>query len=291
MCGVCGCSHTHDDGLEHGHTHDDPSVEHGSHEHEGVGPDHTHDEHAGGHGHTHDHGGGHEGAGRGWTHDHGVSPSSVIRIEQDLLAQNDRFADRNRAWLKHRQVLGINMVSSPGAGKTTLLAKTISMLEGRWPLAVIVGDQQTSRDADRLRETGVQAHQINTGRGCHLDAHMIDHALMAIEMPDRGILFIENVGNLVCPADFDLGEALRVVLLSVTEGEDKPIKYANIFAKADLMLLTKVDLLPYVDFREEECLELARRVNPRLACLRLSARTGEGMETWLSWLEEAHAKH
>jgi hydrogenase nickel incorporation protein HypB len=208
----------------------------------------------------------------------------LLRLEQDLLAHNQRFADANRQWFEARGVLALNLVSSPGSGKTSLLARTLEALRGEMPLAVIEGDQQTSRDADRLRATGAPAIQINTGKGCHLDAHMVGHAFESLTLPEGGVLFIENVGNLVCPAGFDLGEAHKVVVLSVTEGEDKPLKYPNMFAAADLLLLNKIDLLPHLDFDLGQCLEYARRVNPDLAVLRLSARTGEGLADWLDWL-------
>jgi hydrogenase nickel incorporation protein HypB len=177
------------------------------------------------------------------------------------------------------------MVSSPGSGKTSILVRTITDLGGRWPVAVIEGDQQTSNDAERIRATGAQAVQINTGKGCHLDAHMVGHALERLSMEPGGLLFIENVGNLVCPAAFDLGEACKVVVLSVTEGEDKPLKYPDMFAAADLMLLNKSDLLPHLDFDLDACLAAALRVNPRIQILTVSARTGEGLGAFYAWIE------
>jgi len=201
-----------------------------------------------------------------------------------LLAYNQGFADVNRRLFEARGLLALNLVSSPGSGKTSLLARTLEALREEMPLAVIEGDQQTSRDADWLRATGVPAVQVNTGKGCHLDAHMVGHALEALALSEGGVLFIENVGNLVCPAGFDLGEAHKVVVLSVTEGEDKPLKYPNMFAAADLLLLNKTDLLPHLDFDVEQCLEYARRINPDLVVLQLSARTGEGLTAWLDWL-------
>jgi hydrogenase nickel incorporation protein HypB len=208
----------------------------------------------------------------------------LVRLEQDLLAYNQGFADANRRWFEARGILALNLVSSPGSGKTSLLARTLEALREEMPLAVIEGDQQTSRDADRLRATGVPAIQVNTGKGCHLDAHMVGHALEGVALPEGGVLFVENVGNLVCPAGFDLGEAHKVVVLSVTEGEDKPLKYPNMFAAADLLLLNKIDLLPHLDFDVGQCLEYARRINPDLGILQLSARTGEGVNAWLDWL-------
>jgi hydrogenase nickel incorporation protein HypB len=216
----------------------------------------------------------------------------MVSIEQNILAKNDRFAADNRVWFAEHGVLALNLVSSPGAGKTTLLTRTLNALRDRdrWPLAVIEGDQQTSHDAERIRATGVPAVQINTGKGCHLDAHMIAHALPRLSLSDAGILFIENVGNLVCPAAFDLGEACKVAILSVTEGEDKPLKYPDMFAAAELMLLNKTDLLPYVDFDVARCGEYARRVNPRIEILPISARSGAGLDAWLDWVERRHPR-
>lgn len=237
------------------------------------------------HSHSHEHGPSH-------VHGPGIAPHShapsgrLIAIEQDILAKNAGFAAENRQLFALRGVFALNLVSSPGSGKTTLLGKTVQALGDEFPVAVIGGDQQTANDAERIRAAGAPAVQINTGKGCHLDAHGVGHALDQLPLPEGGILFIENVGNLVCPADFDLGEAHKVVVLSVTEGEDKPLKYANMFAAADLMLLNKIDLLPYVDFDVAQCLDYARRVNPALQILQLSARTGEGMTIWLDWLRQ-----
>jgi hydrogenase nickel incorporation protein HypB len=214
-----------------------------------------------------------------------MTQARMVQIEQDILAKNDAFAADNRRYLAERGVFALNLVSSPGSGKTTLLTRTIAALHGRMDIAVIEGDQQTSFDADRIRATGAAAVQINTGKGCHLDAHMVGHALEELRLPDEGVLFIENVGNLVCPASFDLGEAHKVVILSVTEGEDKPLKYPNMFHAADLMLLNKVDLLPYLEFDVEQCVAYARRVNPDIAVLRVSAARGDGIGEWLDWIE------
>jgi hydrogenase nickel incorporation protein HypB len=215
-----------------------------------------------------------------------VEPTAPRRvaIEQDLLAGNDARAAANRRVFAAAGVLALNFVSSPGAGKTTLLVRTIELLAGRLPLAVIEGDQQTSRDAERIRATGAPAVQINTGKGCHLDARMVHAALARLPLARGGLLLIENVGNLVCPAAFDLGEAHKVVMLSVTEGEDKPLKYPDMFRAADLMLLTKCDLLPYLDFDVDEAEAHARRVNPGLRVIRVSATHGRGMDEWLEWL-------
>jgi hydrogenase nickel incorporation protein HypB len=214
-----------------------------------------------------------------------------VHVEEDILSKNNAYAERNRALWRSRGVFAVNLVSSPGAGKTTLLVRTIGTLAGRVPLAVIEGDQQTSNDADRIRAAGAPAIQINTGKGCHLDAHMVGHAYEELPQTRDSLLLIENVGNLVCPAEFDLGEAHKVVILSVTEGEDKPLKYPNMFAASDLMVLTKVDLLPYLDFDVERCVAYARRVNPRIRVLQLSATKGAGLDDWLAWLEAgvAHA--
>ncbi|MHB1281423.1 MAG: hydrogenase nickel incorporation protein HypB, partial [Acidithiobacillus sp.] len=200
-------------------------------------------------------------------------------------AKNQRHADANRRYLAERGIFALNLVSSPGSGKTTLLVRTVEALQHRLPVAVIEGDQQTGRDAERIRATGVAALQINTGKGCHLDAHMVGHALEQLQPVADGVLFIENVGNLVCPAAFDLGEAHKVVVLSVTEGEDKPLKYPDMFHAADLMLLNKVDLLPYLEFDVDACIDYARRINPKLAVLQVSATRGDGMAAWLEWIE------
>ncbi|MDP2752195.1 MAG: hydrogenase nickel incorporation protein HypB [Rhodocyclaceae bacterium] len=207
-----------------------------------------------------------------------------ILIEQDLLARNNAYAEKNRARLSARGILALNLMSSPGSGKTTLLVKTIEQLDGL--VAVIEGDQQTSLDADRIRATGAAAIQINTGKGCHLDAHAVGHALDDLPLVDGGVLMIENVGNLVCPAAFDLGEAYRVVILSVTEGDDKPLKYPDIFRTAALVLFSKCDLLPYVDFNVDSAIENARHINPDVEVIRLSVKTGEGMDEWLAWIKQ-----
>ena len=213
----------------------------------------------------------------------------MVRIEQDILAKNDGYAAENRRYLKDHGMLALNLVSSPGSGKTTLLVETIRALSSETPVAVIEGDQQTDNDAARIRETGAPALQINTGKGCHLDAHMVGHALETLKPEDGAVLFIENVGNLVCPASFDLGEAHKVAILSVTEGEDKPLKYPDMFAAADVMLLSKIDLLPHLDFDAERCIENARKINPQIKTLTVSARSGEGMESWLDWIRETRA--
>jgi hydrogenase nickel incorporation protein HypB len=222
------------------------------------------------------------------SHIPGMSQSRAISIERDILSKNNGFAEANRALLQAADIFALNLVSSPGSGKTSLLVRAMTELQQRWPVAVIEGDQQTSRDTDRIRATGVPAVQINTGKGCHLDAHMVGHALDHLPLPQGGVLFIENVGNLVCPAAFDLGEAHKIVVLSVTEGEDKPLKYPDMFAAADLMLLNKIDLLPHLDFDMQACLAAAARANPGIAVLPVSARTGEGLAAFYTWIAARH---
>jgi len=244
--------HVHADGTIHSHAH---------------GNDEVHD-----HIHTPAH-----------AHASGLGTKRMVQIEQDILAKNNAYAEQNRHHLAERGIFALNLVSSPGSGKTTLLCKTIAMLVGQ-TVAVIEGDQQTSQDAERIRATGAPAIQINTGRGCHLDAHMVGHAMEKLALAKDCLLMIENVGNLVCPAAFDLGEAHKVVILSVTEGEDKPIKYSDIFRAASLMLLNKIDLLPHLDFDVDAAIGFARRVNPQIRVIRISATSGEGMGEWLDFL-------
>jgi hydrogenase nickel incorporation protein HypB len=278
MCTTCGCGSA------------EPGFEGGAHDHaeasaSGTLPGHSH-EHALAHASAHEHA--HDAfrieSGFAPTHAPGLDATRMLRIEQDILAKNDGYAAHNRAFLRERGIFALNLVSGPGAGKTVLLVKTIQALGERHVISVIEGDQQTSRDAERIRATGARAVQINTGKGCHLDAHMVGHALTQLEPPQNAILMIENVGNLVCPAAFDLGEAHKVVLLSVTEGEDKPLKYPDMFRRASLMLLGKIDLLPHLDFDVGRCIDNAHRTNPDLAVIAVSALTGEGMAQWLDWL-------
>ena len=295
MCSVCGCGqgetrieghdhphehehvHTHADGTTHSHVHPH------DHGHDPLHPDEAPHEHA----HYKVHQGDlHYGLGPAHAHVPGLSQLRMVQIEQDILSKNNAYATENRQYFAEHGLFAINLVSSPGSGKTTLLVKTIEALAGRVPVAVVEGDQQTSHDADRIRATGAAAVQVNTGKGCHLDAHMVGHAIERLDLADDSLLMIENVGNLVCPAAFDLGEAHKVVILSVTEGEDKPLKYPDMFHAADLMILNKVDLLPYVSFDVDKSIEYARRINPKLAVLKVSATTGEGMERWLAWLTE-----
>lgn len=213
------------------------------------------------------------------------SGARLIRIEKELLDKNSRIAEANRLFFSDNETFVINLLSSPGSGKTALLARTAKDLNSHFPIAVIEGDQQTSTDAERVREAGVPAIQINTGKVCHLDAHMIRRAVKHLDVSRHGVLFIENVGNLVCPAEFDLGEDHKVVVMSVTEGEDKPLKYPQMFAAADLMLLNKTDLLPYLVFDVNRCVEFARRVNPSIEIFEISATSGLGLPRWYDWIE------
>ena len=231
----------------------------------------------------------HFGAGPAHAHAPGLTQSQMVKIERDILGKNDARADDNRRVLAARGIFALNLVSSPGSGKTTLLVRTLTELAGRVRAAVIEGDQQTEFDAERIRATGVPALQINTGKGCHLDADMVGRALAQMELADDSLLLIENVGNLVCPSAFDLGEAHKVAILSVTEGEDKPLKYPDMFAAADLMLLNKVDLLPHLTFDVERAIGYARRVNPDIEVIRTSSTSGEGIAEWIAWLERGMA--
>ncbi|MFH5232597.1 hydrogenase nickel incorporation protein HypB [Antrihabitans spumae] len=284
MCATCGCgddggavitlagegSHSHD-GHTHEHSHDH---EHTDHDH-----DHVHDHsHVHEHSHAHDHTDEH-------THDHSHDHATeTITLEQKVLAKNDLLAERNRGWFAGRGIVALNMMSSPGAGKTTLLVRTIGDLAATRPIAVVEGDQETMLDAERIEATGASVVQINTGAGCHLDAEMLQNALTALDPPAGALLFVENVGNLVCPALFDLGERSRVVVISVTEGADKPLKYPHMFAAADLVLVNKSDLLPYVDFDLETFEKYARSINPGVEMMTVSATTGAGMDQWYAWV-------
>jgi len=268
MCTVCGCGEGETRIEDHEHAHD-----HGHHHHHEHAHEHQHGKH------THDYG-----QGPAHAHAPGLSQTRMLQIEEDILGKNNEYAAANRRWFAERGILALNLVSSPGSGKTTLLTRSIDDLKEELKLSVIEGDQQTANDADRIRETGVKALQINTGKGCHLDGHMVGHALETLKPEDGSVLFIENVGNLVCPAAFDLGEAHKVAILSVTEGEDKPIKYPDMFHAADLMLLNKIDLLPYVQFDVDKCIEYAHRVNPNIKVLQVSAASGEGMDSWYQWI-------
>ena len=273
MCETCGCSESGEFKIHDLHHH---------HDHE---PIHDH-EHNHGHSHNHDYGHehSHEHDGVSHSHEHDHPHQKVINLNVDILSDNNRLAQLNRRFFEGRKVLCLNLVSSPGSGKTSILEKTIQALISTRKIAVIEGDQQTLLDAERIEKSGAPAIQINTGSGCHLDARMVELALEKLEVESGSILFIENVGNLVCPAMFDLGESKRVVVISVTEGEDKPLKYPYMFQSSHLCLINKSDLLPYVDFNTEKAIEYARSVNPKLEFILVSAKTGEGMDLWYEWL-------
>jgi hydrogenase nickel incorporation protein HypB len=274
MCDTCGCGqpgnvvtitkpgdeiheHTHD-GNTHSHSHD-----HEHHDH------HHHDDHKN---HVH--------------HDHSYNHGRVLQVEQDVLQKNNLMAERNRGYFNGRKVLALNLVSSPGSGKTSILEKTILALKNEISISVIEGDQQTMRDANRIYQTGAPVVQVNTGNGCHLDADMIHKAVHKLDLPEKSILIIENVGNLVCPALFDLGEEKKIVIISVTEGDDKPLKYPTMFSVSDICLINKTDLLPYVDFDIQKCRDYALQVNHHLKFFEVSARTDQGLETWYEWLRK-----
>ncbi len=272
MCATCGCGDTAatkitnlqngEEKILRGRDHDDSHAH--SHEH-----------------HDHDHG--------SHPHHHGAD-GKIIPLEQAVLAKNDLLAAQNRAWFAGREILALNLVSSPGSGKTSLLERSIRDLQSEMQFFVVEGDQATSHDGARIRATGAAAVQINTGTGCHLEAGMIARAMEELKPGFGSTLMIENVGNLVCPALFDLGERAKVAILSVTEGEDKPLKYPHMFRAAEVMILNKIDLLPHLDLDLDLALENARRVNPRATVLQVSARTGEGMEHWYGWLRQAAAQ-
>ena len=219
------------------------------------------------------------------THSHQHGHKSVIEIEKDILSENNLLAQRNRGYLDAKNILAINLVSSPGSGKTALLEKTLTDLKSVYNFAVIEGDLQTTNDADRIHATGTKVVQINTGKGCHLDAHMVMHAIQDMKLANDTVLFIENVGNLVCPAMFDLGETERVVIISVTEGDDKPLKYPDMFYSSNLCIINKTDLLPYVSFSMEKVKANALKINPALTIIELSCTSGDGLQEWYKWLK------
>jgi len=272
MCDTCGCS-TDGGAVLRKPGQSDYHVHVNEHEHE---HEHAHGEH-----HSHEHG----------DHHHHEGSGRKVLLEQDVLQKNNLLAERNRGYFEARKIFALNFLSSPGSGKTSLLEKIIPALKQHFPVAVIEGDQQTTNDADRIQALGVPVIQINTGSGCHLDALMVNRAMKELEMEDHSLLCIENVGNLVCPALFDLGEALKVVIISVTEGDDKPLKYPTMFHEADICLLNKIDLLPYVEFDAAKCRENAMRVNHHLEWFELSAKTGEGLAALQEWLEGKMVQH
>ena len=271
MCSTCGCSDGAETRLTVFSGDQKAAHYHGEHHH-----DHSHDGHEH---HHHDHDEGHE-----------HPTSRTLQLEQDILAKNNHLAEHNRGWLEGREILAFNLMSSPGAGKTSLLERTIRELGAEIPICVVEGDQETTLDAERIGATGCRAVQINTGSGCHLDAAMIADALKRLKPVSGSVLMIENVGNLVCPALFDLGESARIVIASVTEGEDKPLKYPHMFRAADVMILNKIDLLPYVPFNVDRCIGYARQINPALKVLQVSVLKGDGMDEWYSFLRDRTAR-
>ncbi|MGA9270950.1 MAG: hydrogenase nickel incorporation protein HypB, partial [Lutimonas sp.] len=281
MCGTCGCgspdgkavlrkpsqSHSHESDHHHGHDH--------SHDH-GHSHGHSHD-----HDHSHDHGHHHE-------HDH---RSTVLEVEKNILLQNDMQAARNRGYFEAKQILALNLVSSPGSGKTSILERTLKDLKNEISFTVIEGDQQTLQDANRIDALQIPVIQINTGKGCHLESDMVFDAVKELAPDDHSILMIENVGNLVCPSMFDLGERHRIVILSITEGEDKPLKYPDMFHSSDICLINKIDLLPHLNFDLDKLKQYALQVNPDLQFFEISATTGEGMQHWYDWLKNTRKEN
>ncbi len=268
MCSTCGCGQPDEAVTIKVPGEKDEVKDVHSHDHH-----HDHDHHHGdGHAHTH--------------HDHDHSHSHVIDLERDILQKNDLLAERNRGYFEAKNIVTLNMMSSPGSGKTTLLEETIHKIVKEIPTYVIEGDQQTMNDAERIASTNAKVVQVNTGKGCHLDSDMVHKAIKKLEPENDALLFIENVGNLVCPSLFDLGENKRVVIMSVTEGEDKPIKYPHMFQSADLCIINKIDLLPYLKFDLEKAKEYVKQVNHHMEILELSAQTGEGIDAWIVWLKK-----
>ncbi len=268
MCGTCGCG-SEENGVRILNPLEKNDHQHHGHEHHGHGHHHHH------HDHSHDHG-----------HDHTHQHKTVLEVEQDVLQQNDIMAARNRGYFDAKNVFALNLVSSPGSGKTALLERTLKDLKNEIPFYVIEGDQQTLNDADRIAALKVPVIQINTGRGCHLESDMVYEAVKKLNPQENSVLMIENVGNLVCPSMFNLGEAKRVVIISTTEGADKPIKYPDMFHTSDICIINKIDLLPYLDIDLEELKQYALKVNPKLQFFEVSATKGEGMEAWYNWLKE-----
>lgn len=293
MCVTCGCSDDAEPTITNIATGEKSPVNSHHHHH---GHHHHHDEthtHTLADGtvitHSHNNGNSHHHITEASTI-HAKIHGTTISLEQDILAKNNLLAAQNRGWFKGRNILALNLMSSPGAGKTTLLTRTINDLKNKLTFSVIEGDQETTNDADKIKATGCKVIQINTGTGCHLDAQMLDKGLQKLNPPLDSVVMIENVGNLVCPALFDLGEKAKVVILSVTEGEDKPIKYPHIFRASNVMILTKIDLLPYVQFDVERCIEYARQVNPHIQIFQVSAQSGGGLSEWYEWLKSTICK-
>ncbi len=298
MCVTCGCSDDAQTTVTNPQTGEITLVETGSHHdrsHTHTLPDGTVITHSHGGGHAHQHSTGENSP--VITQSHPVEDASdihaqihnrTVALEKEILGKNDLIAAQNRGWFKGRNILALNLVSSPGAGKTTLLVRTINDLKSELTISVIEGDQETVNDANKIRKTGCKVVQINTGTGCHLEAAMVERGYTELDPPLNSIVAIENVGNLVCPALFDLGERAKVVILSVTEGEDKPIKYPHMFRASQVMIITKIDLLPYVEFDVDRCLEYARMVNPDIQIFQLSATTGEGLNDWYDWLRNSN---
>lgn len=277
MCGTCGCG-SGENGVNILNPKDLKE-----HHHHGHGHDHTHDHHPDEHPHSHDHDNHHH------DHDHENSQThhrKIIDVEQDILHHNDVMAARNRGYFEAKNIFALNLVSSPGSGKTSLLERTLKDLKKEIPFFVIEGDQQTLNDANRIAAIDIPVIQINTGKGCHLESDSVYDAVKKINVSNDAVLMIENVGNLVCPSMFDLGESKRVVIISTTEGEDKPIKYPDMFHTSDLCIINKIDLLPYLHIDVEKLKQYALKVNPKLQFIELSATTGEGMATWYDWLRK-----
>ncbi len=268
-----GETHMH----EHSHKHDHPH-DHSNHDHEHGDHTHSHDHDHHHHDHDHPHEHGHA------DHDHTHAHSKEIAVEQDILSKNNLLAERNRGFFEAKNILALNLVSSPGSGKTSLLERTIKDLGKEIKFFVIEGDQQTMNDANRIDAAGAPVVQINTGNGCHLDSDMVNKAVKQLNVPDHSVLMIENVGNLVCPSLFDLGEEARVVIMSTTEGEDKPLKYPTMFQSSNICIINKTDLLPYLDFDIKKAKEYAMQVNHHLEFFEVSVKTGEGMDGWYNWL-------
>jgi hydrogenase nickel incorporation protein HypB len=282
MCVTCGCSDDSNakiSNLETGEAMPIDTNGHSHHHHTHTLADGTVITHSHSHDHTHE----------TPSHIHAKIHGTTISLEQDILAKNNLIAAQNRGWFQGRNILALNLMSSPGAGKTTLLTRTINDLKNNLTISVIEGDQETINDAKKIQETGCKVVQINTGTGCHLDAAMIEKGLQQLNPPLNSVVMIENVGNLVCPALFDLGESLKVVILSITEGEDKPIKYPHMFRASEVMLLTKIDLLPHIQFDVQKCVEYAQQVNPQIQIFQVSALTGTGLENWYEWLTQKAA--